>query len=260
MKTRLMNCVVAAFAASLSTGYSQSLNTVKFDGILSGSDNYSNTEIVGFFNGHKTEKSVYGTFENPKYETFIRYTVGTVEGDSSGTKYFFLFAEVPIEVKSMIWGNGLTSADVDPYRVHHETHHKPGDLKLDYKTATGSEKLGLVDSNGGTKLTANLAGNLGEKVTGGKYGLISYRDSVNYLFKNNLATESSSLNREQTMSFELQFTLNATENQKIIDLARNGLDYHLSPERGLIPTQVPEPSSTLLVGLLSSICLFRRKR
>ena len=74
-----MNCVVAAFAASLSTGYSQSLNTVKFDGILSGSDNYSNTEVVGVFNGHKTEESVYGTFKNPKDETFIRYAVGQLK-------------------------------------------------------------------------------------------------------------------------------------------------------------------------------------
>jgi len=62
------------------------------------------------------------------------------------------------------------------------------------------------------------------------------------------------------MSFELQFEVDAVKNQQIIELARNGLDYHLSPERGGFATQVPEPSSTLLVGLLSGLCLLRRKR
>lgn len=63
------------------------------------------------------------------------------------------------------------------------------------------------------------------------------------------------------MSFELQFKLNPTKNQEILELARNGLDYHLSPERGGTSTQVvPEPSSTLLVGLLSCLCLLIRRR
>ena len=256
MKTRLMNCVLAALAVSLSTGYGQNIPKVKFDGIFSGSDNYSDTEIVGFFNGHGKD-SVYGDFENQKFETYLRYTVATVQGDNSGTEYFFLFAEVPIEVKNMIWGNQLAEADVSPYRVHYGTHHNPNDLDMDFAAATGSEKLGFVDSNGNAKLEVDLAGNGG----GGNYGLIAYKDSVDYLFDKNLATEASSLNRDQTMSFELMFKVDAEDNAKIIELARNGLDYHLSPERGGTSTQVvPEPSSTLLVGLLSCLCLLIRRR
>ena len=158
-----------------------------------------------------------------------------------------------IQMKNMIWGDDLTNDDIDPYRVHYGTHHDPKKLNLDFGKATGSEKLGFVDKDGKAKLEVDLAGNGG----GGNYGLIAYKDSVDYLFDNNLATESSSLNRERTMSFELQFEVNAADNAKILELARNGLDYHLSPERGLA---IPEPSTSLLVGLLSSVFLLRRKR
>jgi hypothetical protein len=58
------------------------------------------------------------------------------------------------------------------------------------------------------------------------------------------------------MSFEMQFALDPAKNALLLQYARNGLNFHLSPERGL----VPEPSSTLLAGLLSSLFLFRRKR
>ena len=38
------------------------------------------------------------------------------------------------------------------------------------------------------------------------------------------------------------------------------IEYHLSPERGLYPTQVPEPSGTLLLGIAATLGILRRKR
>ena len=63
------------------------------------------------------------------------------------------------------------------------------------------------------------------------------------------------------MAFEYQFALDPAENNALLDVVRDGgvIEYHLSPERGLVPTQVPEPSSALL-AMLGGLSLLRRKR
>jgi hypothetical protein len=96
--------------------------------------------------------------------------------------------------------------------------------------------------------------------TAAAFGLISFRDSVMYLLDNGISTTSSSSASDVTMSVELQFALDPVKNQLILDAARNGLNFHLSPDRGLIPDLVPEPSTTMLFGLLSAIGLLRRRR
>lgn len=237
---------------------------VTLDGVLGGGDTYSTTETVTWFNGHQTSNSIYGDFDNQSFTTEIRYGVSQLAGDKSGEEYFFLFVEVPLYAKNMIWEEGadgfpisntdplvgLTEDDVAPYRVHHETHHGPGDLELDFGTATGSEKVVFLDAIGGDQFMADLAGDVDNA-----FGLIGFGDSVDYLFDNNISTEALSLARDTTMSFEFQFTLDTLTNDELLGYARNGLEFHLSPERGL----VPEPATVLLLAFGGIMALKRRR-
>lgn len=226
-------------------GFAQS---IKYDGIFTAADNYATTEIVGWFNSH--DSSTYGTFSNQKYKTYIRYGVGTEAGDPSGTKYFYLFAESPLEAKNMVWGSGMTAAEISQYGK-----------QLDYSGATGSEKIALLNSSGNEVLIADIGSNIAGK---GKnlfnFGMVSFRDSVDYLIGNGISNTTTSAAHNYTMSVEMKFAYDPVKNAQVVAAARNGLDYHLSPDRGLIPTQVPEPGSALLLGMVASLGFLRRRR
>ena len=58
------------------------------------------------------------------------------------------------------------------------------------------------------------------------------------------------------MSFEFMFALNGAENEAILDLIRNGIEFHMSPERGL---PVPTPGSLALFGF-GGLGMTRRRR
>ena len=243
--------VLAVLAAGITTSDATS---VILDGIYTGEDGYTNSATVTWYNGHQTNNSIYGNFDNQVYTTTIRWGVAKEASDLLGDDYFFLHVEAPLYAKNMIWGQGLLESDIAPYRVHHETHHSPGDLDLDFNTATGSEKLVFVDSDGDDVFKADLAGNADND-----YNLVGYKDSSDYLLDNALATEQSSLNRTTKMSFEFQFALNqngSADAEVLVLLAQNGIELHLSPERGL----VPEPSTTFLFGVSSALLLMRRRR
>ena len=248
--------------------------SILLDGRSDGASSYGNSETVSWFNNHKTEFSIYGDSNNPLGTTTIQYGVDELAGETSGAEYFFLYVEVPLYAKNMIWQDndwkndyplsntdpnvGLTEADVASYRVHHETHHNPGDMKLDFKTATDSSNAVFVDSSGVKQFTADLAGNADSA-----FGLIGFKDSADYLLDNGISTMELSLARDTTMSFEFQFALDAAQNTELLNLVRNGIEFHLSPERGL--TQViPEPSSLIvwsLIGLsFAGIGRWRRRR
>ena len=248
-----------------------SLGDIALDGVLGG-HTYANSQAVSWYNGHQTSNSVYGDFINQLGTATIRFEVSTLEGDISGTQYFFVYVEAPLAVKTMIWDNnplggwkkpldntdpnaGLTESDVASYRIHHETHHAPGNMKLDYNGATGSEKLILVDNVGADVFEAELDGS-----TDTSYGLVAVKNSLDYLLDNSISTLTQSLARNTAMSFEFQFDLDAVENQAFLDLFSNGLQFHLSPERGL--AQVPEPNALgmMLVGMITFTSRRVRKR
>lgn len=259
MKTRTISksvVLATAFLASLAISHGQ--NLVRLDGIYSpSSDAYTNFEELTFYNGHGKD-SVYGNFSNQSYTAAFRYGVAELAGGTPGQQFFFVHVEVPIYAKNMIWENKgadplnlLTGADWDPY----------GKI-LDYSGATGSEKLIFVNSSGADQVVVDLGGNQpgrnGGKTTYGSsgLGLIAFRDSVDYLIGSGISTNQLSTARDTTMSFEMQFALDPVRNQQLVSLARNGLNFHLSPERGLIP----EPSTVLLAVLAGSMAVMRRRR
>jgi hypothetical protein len=240
------------------------------DGIFDGAPPYSTSEVVSWYNGHRpAPDSIYGDENNQLGRTTIHYGVGTLAG--GGADYFFLYVEAPLDAKNMIWQKldwknnyplpntdplvGLTEADVASYRVHHETHHNPGDMKLDFKGATGSEVAIYNDATGDKVFEADLAGDATNA-----FGLVGYMDSVDYLLDNGICTEDLCLARDTPMSLEFQFALNSDQNNALLGHIRNGIEFHLSPERGL---SVPVPATLpLMATALGVLGLFgwRRKR
>ncbi len=236
---------------------------IVLDGVYGPTDTYSNSRQIRWFNGHKGEESIYGD----DVKTTIRY------GEDNG--FLFLYVEAPLYAKNMIWQNldwkntypltntnpaiGLTEADVASYRTHHETHHKPGDMKLDFGGATGSEKMEFFDSEGDLIFTADLDGDADNKFGLAENGFL---DSVDYLFNNGLATEDLSLNRDTKMSFEFKFGGSARNDLMDYLEAPNGMSvaFHLSPERGASSTPVPEPATMAILALGGIGVLRRRKR
>jgi len=248
----ILTLCTLALLASLSPSHGQSF---KVDGYMTNEDSYTNKTAVYFYNGHEPE--AYGTYDAPIYQTYVHWGQGTLSGNQAGPSYFFMYVETPIEVKNMVWGNAVTAADIAEYDVQYSTHHGD-DPKMDYNGATGSEYMAFYDSSGNEKFWSDLQP---DSHSGG-YGMLDAKTSVDYLLDNGLATTSSSDARDIGMAFEYQFALDNSRNNELLDVVRNGglIEYHLSPERGLMPTQVPEPSSTLLIGLSSIAFILRRKR
>jgi hypothetical protein len=238
-----------------------------FDGYKTSADSYTEKTDLYFYNGHEVEH--YGTADAPIYKTYLHWGTGTDSSESSTTEYFFLYVETPIEVKNMIWGNEVTAADIAEYDVHYSNHHDD-DPDMDYGRATGSEFLAFETVSGDQILKAGLDVNQGGKSKGGKSkgdnspeDLIDVKTSLDYLLAHGATEDDSndgSINSRNTgMAFELKFDLDTTANQELLD-SIDIIQYHLSPERGLVPTQVPEPSGTLLLGITATVGILRRKR
>ncbi len=250
--------------------------TFELDGVFDGASPYSGSRVISWFNGHKSDKSIYGDFDDQLGTTTAYWGVGEDAGESGGDTYFWVYIEADIAAKNMIWEKrdwedefpivntdpnaGLTEADVNPYRVHHETHHEPGDMELDFKGATGSEKLILNDSDGDEKFEAELAGDADDE-----YGLVGYADITSFLLggSNPTCTKDLCLARDTAMSFEFKFELDLDKNAEFLSLFDNGAEFHLSPERGLaqavVPVPVPAGLPLILAGL-GALGLAARRR
>ena len=247
--------------------------SVKLDGFYDPSnDNYTTSTTVGWVNGHELAKgnSVYGDASGSADswdQTNVRY------GYDAQQDYFFLYIEVPIYAKAMEWDNSgnaaTTIANFWRYDLGGKNLHGKDDKtnSLDFSNATGSEKLEFlnsditieVDGKGKGKgkasydvaFTANLYSSVDNK-----WGLVDSKDSVDYILESGKGTTSLSLNPDIPMAFEFKFNakdVNFDEGTILTSLER-GVVFHLSPE------MIPEPSSTLLLGMSSVIMLLRRKR
>ena len=245
--------------------------SVTLDGFYDASnDNYTTSTTVGWVNGHelKNGNSVYGDASGSADswdQTNVRY------GYDEQQDYFFLYIEVPIYAKAMEWddsGNAATTiANFWRYDLGGKNLHGDDDKtnSLDFNNATGSEKLEFldsdisieVDSKGKSKVsydvafTADLDGSVDAK-----WGLVDSKDSVDYILDSGKGTTSLSLNPDIPMAFEFKFdtTHSSFVESTILDSLERGVVFHLSPE------MIPEPSSTLLLGMSSVIMLLRRKR
>ena len=102
---------------------------VVVDGVMDAKDSYSSSFTANWYNGHKREDSMYGDGT----KTTEVYTAST-------GNQLFLYMEVPIYAKNMVWGSGFDSSALIDYQDHWLTHHD-GTLNMDYGTATGSEKV-----------------------------------------------------------------------------------------------------------------------
>ena len=240
---------------------------------------YSNTELVDWKNGHNTDDDFWSDGAGASInQATIRYGSGTLAGDLSGTTYYFLYVEAPLEIKGMEWS--LDSSKIDDYWKYvlgggYLHQDKDGNLdlghisKLDYGTATGSEKVEF----GGYEGSFEEAGLLSGDVDGKGTGLINIADSIDYLLANPHLLEdenggtfeyketggsdelqnSTSVNPDIAMAFEFQFGTQQ-ELDDAVAAAQGGIVLHLSPSK------IPEPSSTLLMGLAAMGMLLRRKR
>ena len=247
--------LIGVLAAPYSHG--QSFN---MDGYITNEDSYTDKVAISFFNGHKPE--AYGTANAPIYQTYVRWGVGKLSTDPGGADYFFMYVETPIEVKNMIWGNQVTADDIAEYNVQYSTHHSPMKARdFDYGKATGSEFIAFYDKKNREQLKSDLS----DGGTDTSFGFIESKSSLDYLFSKGADTSSSgnaSVDAHNIgMAFEYRFALNNPQNNKLLNVVRDGgiIEYHLSPERGLRPTQVPEPTSALMV-MLGSAFLLRRRR
>lgn len=264
-------------------------------------DPYGNTETITWWNGHGKD-SLYGDQDNQWSTSTMKYGVGSLNGSGSSDQYFFLYFEAPLYAKNMIWVDeksydstntnpalGLTHNDWLPYSEGYaqslhdslnadaedeaegkSTKKKASKKKskkkssssvkpLDFSKATGSEKAILYNDAGDEIFKADLAKGAEDKYG---FGLISYKDSSDYLLDNGLATLEESLNRDIKMSYEMMFALDPALNSELVNNIRNnGIEFHLSPERsGTAITGVPTPTAGVAGLTVLGLATMRRRK
>jgi len=258
------------------------------DGHL-GDNEYSNSFTASWYNGHNQAGSQYQ--KGGSQETTVWW--------QSTQDRFFLYLEAPLEAKNMVWGNGFTEDELRLYYQHwcspndgnpaaddgsNCSHHKKGfdtfKNKADYKGMTGSEKVifgsgkfkqdkkgfTAFDAKHLTGVLADLAKASDPVTIGNSYlglSLVNYRDSVAYVKTNYSCNTNGCAAYDIPMAFEFEFGALSNDNrdQLISDIQTFGLEFHLSPERGAAPTQVPEPGGVALLGMgLAALGWARRKR
>jgi len=272
----ITGCLMAPIAQGQSVtldGFYDSSNAVEVAA-------YSNTELVSWTNGHNTTYDYwYDGAGASTIQATIRYGSGTLAGDTSTQPetYYFLYVEAPLAIKGMSWSlDSDDLADYDKYVLGgaylHDEVGDPGTphiKKMDYGKATGSEKVEFGGYTGEFSEDGLISGD----IDGGGSGVIGLADSIDYLLANphllqnengdpfdyketggsDELKNSTSVNPDIAMAFEFQF-----ETQTALDdavaAAKTGIVLHLSPSK------IPEPSSTLLLGLGSIGMLLRRKR
>jgi len=138
----LVSLVFAAIPGSVMAG------PINVDGARDGNDAYTNSFIANWTNEHHKDGSIY---QDGMQETTVWW-----EEDSD---FFYLYTEVPIWAKNMIWGAGVSAAELALYDVHNMSLGHHSTLSgIDYGKAAGSEKalFGGITAN----LNATTSGRL----------------------------------------------------------------------------------------------------
>jgi hypothetical protein len=240
----------------------------KLDGIISpatavpafGGDMYTTTFEAGWFNGHNEDN--YPDTTPPSQTTTVRYGKGTDFGEGSSTEYSWLFLEVPLYAKNMIWGESIfTADDIAEYGKD-----------FDFGGATGSEKV--IFGNSGEEVVLDLAaaydkdgtpsGKDSVKENDSPWTIVDVRDSVDFLLGSGQCDTNTCEARNRTMSFEVKLAaLSASEESSLFSaISSNQLNFHLSPDRVADVSEIPVPAAFWLFGtaLIGFIGYSRRTR
>ena len=91
--------------------------------------------------------------------------------------------------------------------------------------------------------------------------MVSSATSLDYLLDNNICDLTDCSATTTTMSFEFQFGLSADEFEALRNsISDDGIEFHLSPERGLLPQMVVPTPATLPVMFFGILLLIAASR
>ena len=230
-RTRILAVATAVVAAIPATAMA---GPITVDGVRDANDDYTNSFIANWTNEHHSAGS---QFTDGTDETTVFWELNA--------GLFYLFVEAPLAAKNMIWGAGVTLAELALYDVHNTSLNHHGPLSgIDYNKAVGSEKA--VFGGMEVKLKDDSVSNGGD--------VTDNATSRSFLIGNGTCDTTDCAATTTTMSFEFEFDMSAGDFQSLVsDLSTNGIEFHLSPERGgPPPTQVPAPATVplMLFGML----------
>jgi hypothetical protein len=271
MRIKFFTAIVLALCCSVQVG-SVGAAVITVDGVMDGNDAYTDMLTAKWVNEHAKDFSIYADGTRTTDVYYLQ--------DSS---FLYLYMEVPIYAKNMVWGTGCDDAACIAEYTGQFEHHGAGSVPtMDFNTATGSEKelFGFGLEFSGYKGELKLDAGTGQsKGTGtGLTGPDDYATSLDWLL--DAGTNGNTYGCDTTdcaaadlvMSFEWKLNYQAAgpdgafDPQEILDNLEGdpndggGIQFHLSPERDAPASAVPIPASAWLFGSSLGLLGWVRRR